>query len=143
MKKILSIAVLMTLITGASLFAQRPPAHVFQDSAYHYFNVPIERIYAHRLGFVVFYQRGGGSPQLARAFIPQEWFQEPRGRGQFVRLGAGAEWPSMSVFFREGEFSHVRLRVRANRSHATWGVVPLHANIDEFFEGIEEIRLEF
>jgi hypothetical protein len=33
--------------------------------------------------------------------------------------------------------------VRRERTHETWGVVPMNVNIDEYFEGVEEIRLEF
>ncbi|MCL2373753.1 MAG: hypothetical protein FWC65_00735, partial [Treponema sp.] len=71
------------------------------------------------------------------------WFAEPGGRGQLLRIGHGTTWPSMTVFTRNGEFSHVRLRVRRSRAHETWGVVPSHVNIDEYFQGIEEIRLQF
>ena len=141
MKKIVSITVLMMVILGGSLVAQQDNRHAFRESEYHYFTVHIERIYAHRLGFVVVYRRG--PHQMARTFIPEYWFTDAGGRGQLIRIGSGSAWPTMTVFNRDGEFSHVRLRVRRNRAHETWGVVPLHANIDQYFQGIEEIRLEF
>ena len=141
MKKILWITVLTALIGGgASLFAQQN-SHVFQESEFHYFSVQIERIYAHRLGFIVIYRRGAHG--MARAFIPEYWFTDAGGRGELIRIGAGSAWPNMTVFYRNGEFSHVRLRVRRNRSHETWGVVPLAANIDEFFQGVESVRIQF
>lgn len=132
--KTLSIAILMLLIFGGSLFAQQRNL-----SEFHYINVPIERIYAHRLGFVVIYRMGN---HLASVIIPEYWFSEPAGRGELIMIGnASRDWPSMSVFTREGEFSHVRLRIRRSRAHETWGMVPQHVNIDEHFQGIEEIRL--
>ena len=139
MKKILSITVLMLLIFGSSLFAQQRNV-----SDYTFVNVSIERIYAHRLGYVVIYRIGPAPLQLASAFIPGYWFTEPGGRGQLINLADTSNaWPSMSVFTRNGEFSHVRLRVRRSRAHQTWGLVPQYANIDEHFQGIEEIRLRF
>ena len=140
MKKVLIPVVLAMFILGGSLFAQQN-SHVFRESEVHYFNVPIEKIYVHRLGFIVIYRRG--AHQFARTFIPEYWFSETAGRGEMIGLGSGREWPSMSVFYRDGEFSHVRLRVRRNRGHETWRAVPLNVNIDEFFQGVEEIRLEF
>ncbi|MCL2382404.1 MAG: hypothetical protein FWC64_12600 [Treponema sp.] len=140
MKKILALTVLAVLFVGGSLSAQQP-AHVIRESEYSYFTVHIERIYVHRLGFVVFYRRG--AHHFAHTFIPEEWFTEAGGRGELIRMRSGTAWPTMTVFYRNGEFSHVRLRVRRNRMHQTWGVVPFTTNLDEFFQGIEEIRLEF
>jgi len=141
MRKIVPVIVLSTVVLCGSLFAQHQNAHVFQESEFHYHSVHIERIYAHRLGFIVTYRRG--THGMARAFIPEYWFSDAGGRGELIRIGAGSAWPTMTVFSRDGEFSHVRLRVRRNRSHETWGVVPFTANIDDLFQGIEEIRLEF
>jgi len=140
MKRVVSVAVLMVLVLCGSLFAQQN-THVFRESEFTYHTVHIERIYAHRLGFVVTYRRG--THGMARAFIPEYWFTDAGGRGELLRIGAGSAWPTMTVFTRNGEFSHVRLRVRRDRRHHSWGVVPLSANIDEFFQGVEEIRLEF
>ena len=141
MKKILLLVALAMLIPAGSLFAQQN-SHVFRETDIYYFNVPIERIYTHRLGYIVVY-RVGGTFRLNRTFIPMEWFHDVAGRAQMIGLGAGREWPSMSVFYKGGEFSHVRLRVRRHRAHESWSVVPLTVNIDEYFQGIEEVRLEF
>ena len=140
MKKILMLTVLAMLITVGPLFAQQNSQTNRGSDAY-YFNVPIERIYAHRLGYVVLYRRG--THMMTRTFIPMEWFHEAASRAELIGLGTGNEWPSMSVFYRDGEFSHVRLRVRRHRGHESWSIVPLTAKIDEYFQGIEELKLEF
>jgi hypothetical protein len=49
----------------------------------------------------------------------------------------------MTVFYKDGKFSHVRLYVRKERSHESWGDVPLNVNIDDRFEGVEGITLQF
>ena len=80
---------------------------------------------------------------MARVVLPAEWFTEIGGKGEVVGLDSGKEWPSMSVFYKGGAFSHVRLQLRRSRAHETWGVVPLNVNIDDYFKGIEEVKLEF
>ena len=139
MKKIVPITVLVMIISGGSLFAQQSNVSDFT-----FVNVPIERIYSHRLGLVVLYRTGIAPSQVASVFIPGYWFSEPGERGEIINLvDTSNSWPSMTVFTRNGEFSHVRLRVRRSKAHETWGFVPQHVNIDDYFQGIEEIRLRF
>jgi len=47
------------------------------------------------------------------------------------------------VYYRNGEFSHVRLYVHRSAAHMTWGVLPQNADITSRFEGIETIQLHF
>ena len=139
MKKLFFVLIILTVAgLGMPLFAQESK---YTESEYYYFNVPIEKIYSHRLGYVVLYRKGPTA--LARTFLPVEWFIDAQGKGEFVGLRGGREWPSMSVYYKNGEFSHLRLRVRTNKSHPTWGFVPLNVNIDDAFKDIDEIRLEF
>jgi hypothetical protein len=139
-KKIVLLVVLAAFCQGMFLFAQERPSFR-HESEFYYFNFSIEKVYAYRLGYMVIYRNS--SNRVARTFIPQEWFTAMGGRGELVFLSSGTEWPSMSVYYRNGEFSHVRLRLRRERAHQTWGVVPLNINIDEYFRNIEEVRLEF
>ena len=138
-KKLIFLLIILAVFSqGVSLFAQESK---YKESEFYYFNVPIEKIYAHRLGYVVLYRKG--ATDIARTFIPNEWFIDSKGKGDFIGIRGGKEWPSMSVYYKNGEFSHLRLRVRVNRAHSTWGFVPLNVNIDEYFQDIEEIQLEF
>ena len=139
MKKLVLFIVLISLCQGAFLLAQT--SQMYEESEYYYFNFTVEKVYVHRLGFVVTYR--GISNYIRRTFIPHEWFRDPDGKGEIIYLGSGKEWPSMTVYYRSGEFSHVRLRVRHNKLHETWGVVPSNTNIDEYFRDLEEVRLEF
>ena len=140
MKKIIVLIVLAAMSQGMFLFAQQRPSFT-NESPFYYFNFSIERVMPHRLGYVIIYRTG--SNQVARTFLPMDWFSAVGGRGAVAYLGGGREWPSMTVFYRDGEFSHVLLRLRRNKGHETWGQLPLNANIEEFFRDIEEIRLEF
>jgi len=140
MKKLILPVVLAAFCLTGNLFAQQSSSR-YQESEYYYFNFPIEKIYAYRLGYVILYRKG--TNQMARTHVPSEWLSTIGGKGEVIFLGTGTEWPSMSVYYKNGEFSHVRLRLRRSRAHETWGVVPLHMNIDEFFQDVEEIQLEF
>ena len=139
MKKLLLLVILLTFILGPFLFAQS--SSMYKESNFYYFSFPIEKIYVHRLGFMVLYRRN--SSRLGRTFIPHEWFESVNGKGEMIYLGSGKEWPSLVVYYNEGEFSHVRLRVRRNKLHETWGVIPLTANVDQYFQDIEEVVLDF
>ena len=141
MKKIVLLVVLVTLCQGFFLFAQNT-GNRFDESNYYYFNFTIEKVYIHRLGYVVMYRTGAN--RITTTYIPHEWFNTIGGKGEVVGLSSGQEWPSMIVYFKDGEFSHVRLRLRRDRLHESWGVVPLTAKIDdEFLNAINEIKLEF
>ena len=139
MKKITLLVVLAALILGGSLFAQQKSK--FKESEYYYFNVPIEKIYTYRLGYIVVYRKGVN--QMARTYLPEEWFTDMGGKGELIGIPSGREWPSMTVYYKSGEFSHVRLRVRREKAHESWGVVPLNINIDDYFKDIEDVKLEF
>ena len=141
MRKALLLIVLavMCLCFAGPLFAQQSSAKS-QGSEYYYFSFDIEKIYVHRLGYIVSYRQG---LQTSRAYLPAEWFTDVGGRGEVIMLNTGNEWPSFTVFYKNGEFSHVKLRLRRDRGHLTWGVVPQHLNMDEYFQGIDEITLQF
>ena len=143
MKRIIFLLIILAVLCqGVSLFAQENKNESkYKESEFYYFNFPIEKIYSHRLGYVVLYRKG--ATQIARTFLPVEWFVDAKGKGEFIGLRGGNEWPSMSVYYKNGEFSHLKLRIRLNRAHSTWGFVPLNVNIDEHFQDIEEVKLEF
>jgi len=113
----------------------------WNESEYYFFNYTIEKVFMHRLGYIVVYRMA--SNRLARVYVPHEWFNDIGGKGEIVYLGSGKEWPSMIVYHKKGEFSHIRLRLRQNRNHESWDVVPFNVDIDKFFEGIEEIKMEY
>ena len=156
MKKIIIIlAILLVFGFAAPLFAQQESqeskesskeskgsSSKYQESEYYYYNFTIEKIYTHRLGYMVIYRKGS-SNQLGRTYIPSNWFTDIGGKGELIGLGTGSEWPSMIVYYKGGEFSHVRLRVRRDRMHETWGMIPLSVNVDENFQDIEEVKIEF
>ena len=140
MKRLVVAVVLALLITaGSPVFAQRIPAG--SESEYYYVSVSLEKIWPYRMGYVVQYRRGPYN--IGRAYLPAEWFTNAASQGEIIILPAGNAWPSMTVYYRNGEFSHVRLYVHRMHTHQTWGNVPQNVNIDSEFDRIDTINLRF
>ena len=131
--------VMVSLVGGSFVFAQNRGRTIESDLIY--INVPLERIWPHRLGYVVQYRASGN--RFVRAYLPIEWFGTGDGRAEIMTLPLGPSWPSMSVFFRGGEFSHVRVYVHRSPMHQTWGYMPMTVNLDSQFEGVETLELQF
>jgi hypothetical protein len=149
-KKIVLLVAVCIALASVPVFAQETVS-----SPYYYVNVPIQRIYPYRKGYVVTYRKGAiGS---ATTYLPIEWFEDDnRGGdsadsasagapplGEMLLLGPGTQWPYLAVYYKDGEFSHVRLYVRKERSHETWGDIQAGVNLDDRFEGVDTIKLEF
>jgi hypothetical protein len=132
----LFFAVLLGLVLSMtqSLYAQDR-----QESEYYYVSIPIEKIYIHNSGYMVTYMQGF---HLVRTFIPHDWFTDPAGKADLITLGTGRAWPNLTIYYRNGEFSHVRLYVRRDRSHQTWGTVPFSVDLEQYFTYITEVKLE-
>lgn len=142
----LSVVFCIAMVTVMPIMAQDESS----GDPYYYVNVPIERVYAYKKGYVVAYRTGVLVPGLAHLYLPIEWFEDgPRveealpPKGEVILLGPGNSWPYLAVYYKEGEFSHVRLYIRRERNHASWGGIPLTVNIDDRFEGVEDIKLVY
>jgi hypothetical protein len=140
MKKILFAVLIVVLFASVTpLFAQQISKE--HTSEYFYVNISVEKIYPYNKGYVVVYRKGVN--QMAQTYLPVEWFTEAAGKGELVTLPRGKNWPSLTVYYKAGEFSHVRLYVHPVKSHESWGNIPLNVNIDDRFENIETIQIEF
>jgi hypothetical protein len=136
MKKLIVAAILAVfMVIGAPLFAQdqQNKNDKFDDeSEFYYVNVTLEKIYPYHAGYVVQYRKTITSS--GTAYLPIEWFTRPATRGEIITLPEGRVWPSLTVYYKNGEFSHVRLYVHKSYSHPTWGNIPLGVNIDDRFD---------
>ncbi|MDR2747526.1 MAG: hypothetical protein LBB77_08785 [Treponema sp.] len=140
MKKLFFVCIVVALFQIAPLSAQDVPAD--KESEYFYYNVPIERVYPYRRGYVVKYRKG--SMGVATTYLPREWFNDAASKGDLIYLSPGPKWPYLAVYYKGGQFSHVRLYLRRDRDHESWGNIPLGVNLDEHFDSVDEnYRLEF
>jgi hypothetical protein len=140
MKKLIFAAVFIVVFAALQpLYAQKISKE--NESDHYYVRVPLEKVYIHRAGYVLMYRKG--VTHMTRLYIPYEWFSDSAGKAEVVMLPKGQNWPSLTVFYKEGEFSHLRLYVHWWKAHPTWGIIPSSANIEDRFKGVESIKLEF
>jgi len=110
-------------------------------SELYYVNVPIEKVFTYRKGYIVVFRKGSNS--LGTAYIPYGWFKVHVRKAELVQLGDGPLWPCMTVFYKEGKFQGVRVYVAKRSSHQTWGMLPSTTNVDDRFENVESIDVGF
>ena len=122
MKKIIVLLVFLAIALPA--FAQDNTDDIY------YVNVSIEKIYATRDGYIVRYRTQTG---IATIGVPNSWFTEAAGRANMLNLPTGSSWPSMSVFYSNGEFTHLRLYLSRQKGHTTWGTIPQGTDVSRFF----------
>jgi len=133
MKKLIIVLFLSALIIP--VFAQNNANEVM-----YYVNVPVEKIYPSSQGYIVQFR----SSSIIRTIgIPNEWFTEAGGRADLVYLPTGSDWPTMSVFYKNGEFSHIRLYAHRAKSHWTWGSIPLGTDLSRFFVDSESFEIQY
>jgi hypothetical protein len=137
MKKL--IIVLLFLAVIAPVFAQNQTNN--RSDNFYYINVSIEKVYPSKEGYLVQYTTG--SAGMVFIGIPNEWFYDPAGNAQIVKLPMASDWPTMTVFYEDGKFSHLRLYVHPSKSHWTWGNIPQGADVSKYFLDKESFKLEF
>jgi hypothetical protein len=140
MKAILCTVLLGLILSLNPLLYAQSTQNEADESDYYYVSVPIEKIYAHREGYIVYYRVR--TFQYACAYIPIEWFSNPTGKADMVITGSGSVWPNMAVYYKAGVFDHVRLTVRRDRSHETWMAASMYMDTGDSFN-VNEIQLEF
>ena len=141
MKKFIIAAAFIILFTAGTRIEAQTIIPDGKESEYYYVNITLERVFPYRAGYIVQYRRGLRG--LSRAYLPVEWFTHTAARGEILSLPRGNTWPSMTVFYRDGEFSHVRLYVHRWPAHPSWGNVPQTVNLDSNFEDITDIRIHY
>jgi len=138
MKKLVILLILFALVMP--VFAQNNSNSDDQDRIY-YINVPVERIIPTSTGYVIQYRNS--SSLLGIVGIPNEWFTDAASSAEIIRLPPGLDWPTMSVFYRNGEFSHIKLYVHRSRAHMTWGNIPQGTDVSRFFTDKESFKINF
>ena len=137
-KIIIALIVLTFILPIMPVFAQNNTGGL---ADIYYINVRIERIFPSYLGYVIQYRKGDN--KVGTIGVPNDWLSESAGRAEILRLPVASDWPSMSVFFKDGEFSHVRLYVHRVKGHRTWGVLPARVDLEKIFEDMESFNIVF
>ena len=132
MKKglIICIALILFLATTAVSFAE--------ESEFFVKTVPISKVYTHLLGYKIVYIKSDLS--FGTFHVPLNWFQAA-GKGDLI-WGNHPSFPYFSIFYKNGEFSHIRLYVQRAKSHQSWGNLKPDPALKEKFD-IETLELDF
>jgi len=127
-KCIFIVTILVVMIAGISVAQEEQQED--GESPYFVHTVYLNQVFRHRLGFKVTYT--AENLDFKQLYIPSSWFTEAGGKGEIIRI-ASKSVPYMQVYFREGEFSHVRLFVHSNPSHISWGRLGKEPSLEEKF----------
>jgi hypothetical protein len=128
---IICIAFVLFLAFSAVSFAE--------ESEFFVKTVPISKVYTHLLGYKVVYIKSDLS--LGTFYVPLQWFTAPAAKGDLI-WGNHPSFPYFSIFYKNGEFSHIRLYVRRAKSHQSWGNLAPDPALKEKFD-IDTLELEF
>ncbi|MFP4364977.1 MAG: hypothetical protein ACLFR1_14030 [Spirochaetia bacterium] len=131
-QKILFFLLILLITSSVCIYADT--SEFFVQSLF------ITRVYPHRLGYRIVYQRTDN--QYDEFYIPRGWFQEAAGRGEMI-FGTDDAYPFFSVFYRNGEFHHIRIYVRDNYNHPTWGTLEAPRTYDQYFQDVETLEIEY
>jgi hypothetical protein len=130
MKKLVIVLVFLSVISP--VFAQNNSNNSNKGMPnLYYANVPVEKIYLAGTGYIVQYRRA--TNQIGTIGIPYTWFTDAGSIAEIIKLPKGKNWPYMAVFYKDGNFSHLRLYVHAQKSHLTWGMTPQGADVSKHF----------
>ncbi len=135
MKKLILLIVIFMLIASIGAFAE--------TSKYYVKTIPIIRVYDHALGYRVVYMKSDFN--LHVIYLPKEWFRVAAETGEDPKAelvtGIDSSYPYFSVFWEEGNFSHIRLYLHRNLMHESWGDMDPSEGMTEKFN-VETLKLE-
>jgi hypothetical protein len=135
LKRSVGIALILFIALAGFVWAE--------ESEYYVKTVPISKVYVHRLGYRIVYQKADLS--FGVFYVPNRWFQT-RGTGEppkaeLVTQG-NSSVPYFSIFWRNGEFDHIRLYLHKNPSDISYGEMDNPEAVNDRFD-IETLDLEF
>jgi len=136
MKKYIIAIIFMALISP--VFAQN---NAEESPNVYCVNVSVEKIYNTNQGYIIFYRTQRGITSVG---LPYSWFYGGGAtKAEFVRLPMASDWPSMTVFYNNGELTHIRVYTHRHRGHYTWGNIAQGIDTSSYFTDEETITLKF
>jgi len=136
------VFVLIIFISCAGVLAaqERSPEHT---SEFFVKTVPISKVYMHRLGYRIVYQKS--NHQMAAFYVPNSWFHATDdGKAPQAELitERTETVPYFSIFWQNGEFDHIRLYLHRNKDHISYGDLADPEAINDRFD-VETLNLDF
>jgi hypothetical protein len=143
MKKITLLLFLTVIMSAVPLVAQEAQ----EAESFFCVTIPAFMVYPHTKGYVFTYRKN--STETGRLFFPYDWFSrapasnEVPTKGLLRILKPGNTWPQVSLFYRDGQFSHAKLYIRPEPIHESWGRLLRGINFDAEFENADPPVLDF
>ncbi len=91
------------------------------ESSYSYVTYNIFKILQSSEGYVIMYPKADAT--MGQIYVPIEWFK-PGDKKAFLQDKVKQLPSVLTVFYKNGEFSHVKIVVPTNRSLPIWSVLP-------------------
>ena len=111
MKRIILVIVLLFMGFSSMLYGQIHK-NIYVRTLF------IEKVFIHSLGYIVIYNKPS-SFGFGTLYLPFSWFTETGGPGEIV-WGRHESYPYMSIFWIDGEFSHIKFYFQENLGHSMW-----------------------
>jgi len=135
-RRILFLTLLIFVVLAGFIYAEQ--------SNYYFKSVPVSKVYMHDLGYRIVYQKS--DLNFAVFYVPEKWFDTPGNRTEAPKaeliMANNKAYPYFSVFWENGEFSHIRLYLHRNVNHLSYGDLNNPDNFDDKFD-VESLALEF
>lgn len=112
-------------------------------SPYYTKSVVITKVFPHKLGYKVFYM--ANDLVNREAYLPNSMFGEQKsGDTERSRIFSGYDkaYPYMTIFWRDGVFSHVKLYIKSDYGDTTWGAFANPSDHDDRFRNAE-LKFDF
>jgi len=151
---IIVFASALVLFTNYALFSQdaaaatqTTAAEQGEESDLYVLTVPLEKVFLHNSGYAIKYRKGLAKTRMA--YMPIDWFIVPPGNtknvlGEVHQIGPGRVGPHISIFYRGAKIDHIKLYVRKEILHSSWGTIEPYASYDALFKDVtpENFKLE-
>jgi hypothetical protein len=130
-------------IVAAALFLAVSPAFA-DESKFYARSFNIEKVYFHAKGYKITYITG--KLKYVSTYLPHSWFSQSatkngvQAKGELA-WGNDPSYPYMTVFWKDGKFSHVRLYLKKNTHDVSYGII--NPNQDPAAFDVEEPVLEY
>lgn len=129
----LAFALVLLLLSAATVTVgaqQQPKSYVR--------SVSIMKVLSHSMGYKLLYLKS--SMEVGELYIPYDWFKAG-GKAEVV-FGGDRAYPYFSVFYKDGEFSFIRLYLKDNIKDVSWGrLVPREGDSAKF--DVDELAIEY
>ncbi len=131
-----ALSILLLLLTTVMLTSAT-------KSPYFTKSVVITRVFPHRLGYKVFYM---SNDMIRReAYLPNSLFLEQKDdtmERSKLFTGNDKAYPYLTIFWRDGEFSHIKLYLKASFADVSWAVFANPSTHDENFKNAD-LKFDF